>query len=209
VVVEPDLQHRRGAAGAEALDLGERELPVFGRLARLDAQASRAVLGDFVRAEELARERLANLYVILPDRLDVNHRVEGRDLPDVRDAHAQAVRQIRDAGRVEVAALALHDEHQRQYGRALQRILREVAANLRLDLRRELRYAVGDVHLLRQRVVRRELLAHKFPTRASSRRPEVLLKTFQASGTVVTAPTRKSVQPTARRCCGPSLSARS
>src|SRR5205814_9692762 len=61
VVVKPDLHHRRGAAGAEALDLGERELPVFGRLARLDAQASRAVLGDFVRAEDLARERLANL----------------------------------------------------------------------------------------------------------------------------------------------------
>src|SRR5947209_5626111 len=42
VVVEADLHHRRGAAGAEALDLGERELSVTGRLARLDAEPPRA-----------------------------------------------------------------------------------------------------------------------------------------------------------------------
>src|SRR5256714_8933540 len=161
MVVEPYLKGRRGSAGAETFDERDRETSVGRRLAGAYAESLADVLGNLRLAHNLARERLANLYVILPDRLGVNHRVEGRDLPDVCDAHAQAVRQIRHSRRVEVAALALHDEHQRQYGRALHRILREMAFDLRLDLRRELRYTVGDVNFLRQRGVGEKLLTHK------------------------------------------------
>src|ERR1044071_10201334 len=65
VVVEADLHHRRGAAGAEALDQRDRELPVRRRLAGLDAEAAAHALGHLRLAHDLARERLADLEVII------------------------------------------------------------------------------------------------------------------------------------------------
>src|SRR5215203_1724078 len=61
VVVEADLHHRRRAAGAEALDFGERELTVLGRLSGLDAESLHALRRDAPRAHDLAREGLADL----------------------------------------------------------------------------------------------------------------------------------------------------
>src|SRR3712207_2790217 len=61
VVVEADLHHRRGAAGAEALDLGEREHAVLGRLPRLDAEPLGALRREPAGAHDFAREGLADL----------------------------------------------------------------------------------------------------------------------------------------------------
>src|SRR5205085_11603062 len=112
VKVETDLHHRRSAARAEAFDFGERELAVRRRLARLDAEALRALFSHTPRAHDLARERAADLYVVLADRLHVDHRIERGRLPHVGDAHAQAICDIGHARLVEPAALALHDEHE-------------------------------------------------------------------------------------------------
>src|SRR5947209_2738439 len=101
-------------------------------------------------AHYLARERLANLYVILADWLRIYHRIEGCNLPDVRDANAQTIRQISHAQRIKIATtLALHYEHQRQYGRTLYRIFSKMTVNLGLNLRREHGNLAGNFRLLR------------------------------------------------------------
>src|SRR5215213_11400369 len=111
VIVEVDLKHRRCAARAETFDFTQRETPVSRSLADFDPELLRTMFGDFPRAHDLARERLADLYVILPDRLRVDHRVERRDFPDVRNAQLQAASEIEHARRIEITTLALHNEH--------------------------------------------------------------------------------------------------
>src|SRR6185369_16545967 len=61
VVVVVHLEHRRRAARAEALDAHERELPVGGRLAAMDAELPLEMPHQLVGAPEHARQRRAHL----------------------------------------------------------------------------------------------------------------------------------------------------
>src|SRR3546814_1323650 len=79
VVEVVDLRHRRVGAGAEALDLDDREQPVGGHLAQADAELLLAGLGDAVRAAQPAGRGAANLDEVLADRLHVEHRIEGEN----------------------------------------------------------------------------------------------------------------------------------
>src|SRR5262245_51599935 len=63
-----DLHHRRGAAGGEALDLGEGEAAIGRRLADADAELVLEVRDDLLGAEQRAREVRAHLEVAAPDR---------------------------------------------------------------------------------------------------------------------------------------------
>src|ERR1044072_2357913 len=83
VVVEADLHHRRGAARAETFDQRDGALLTRRRLSGLDAKAAARRLGDLRLPHDFARERVANLEVILTDRLGIYHRVEGPDRQDV------------------------------------------------------------------------------------------------------------------------------
>src|SRR6478672_12013868 len=66
VIVVVDLDHRRVGAGAETFDLGQREQPVVGRLALLQA-AALAGGEDIVRSGQHARRRAADLDVEFAD----------------------------------------------------------------------------------------------------------------------------------------------
>src|SRR6185436_6444302 len=88
-------------------------------------------------AHDLARQSLADLDVVLADRLRLEHRVKRRDFPDVRNSQLQTVRQVLHSRRIEVATLSLDDEHQRQNRRTPDRVFRQMPINFRLDLRRE------------------------------------------------------------------------
>src|ERR1041385_1811943 len=69
----------------------------------------------------------------------MDHRVESRDLPDIGDAHLQAICEIEHTRRIEITTLALHDEHQRQDRRACHGILRDMLIDLLFHLRGKLR----------------------------------------------------------------------
>src|SRR5947208_3606891 len=74
-----DGDDRGVAAAAEALDRAERDLSVRRGLARSDAELRLEGLDHLLRAAERAREVRAHLDRVPPDRLEVEHVVEGRD----------------------------------------------------------------------------------------------------------------------------------
>jgi hypothetical protein len=78
---------RRGAATGEAFDKLDRELPVLGRLRpvdmRVQAKLRAKVLVQFVGTTERAAQRAADLEMELPDRLPLEHRVEGHQFVNV------------------------------------------------------------------------------------------------------------------------------
>src|SRR6185437_14871888 len=76
------LDDRGIDAGAQALDLGEREFAVRRRLADPDAELLAARLDDFIGAAQPARRRRADRKEMPTNRLEVEHRIEGRDLVD-------------------------------------------------------------------------------------------------------------------------------
>src|SRR5581483_1426980 len=73
----------------------------------------------------------------------------------------QTVGEILHARRIEIAALALHDEHQRNDGRALDRIPRNVLVDLRFNFRRE-RSRLRHVHRMIWRLNLDENLTHRY-----------------------------------------------
>src|SRR4051812_24662439 len=75
-----DLEHWRRSARPEALDLGDREETVLGRVAARDTETALDVTDDVVGAHDHARRRAADLQVVLAHRLVVVHGVEGDDL---------------------------------------------------------------------------------------------------------------------------------
>ena len=93
-----DLHHRRIGAGTKAFDLKPRELAV-GRDVALVADLVFQDLFQVLRAHAMTRHRAAKLDEMRPDRLKVEHGVEGRDLhhPDVR--HAEHFGDMLDRGR--------------------------------------------------------------------------------------------------------------
>src|ERR1043165_2543882 len=82
VVSVVHLDHRRGAAGAEAFHRDVGEAAVLGRLAVRDPELLLDLLLQLLAAEERAGEVPADLDEVPSDRLLMEHRVEGHDLPD-------------------------------------------------------------------------------------------------------------------------------
>src|SRR5918993_1661347 len=88
VIIVVDLDHWRIRAGAEALDLGQREQAVFGRVS-LPESAQLASAQHVIRSAQHARRRSAHLYMEAADRRQVEHGVEGRDLEHVDRRHIE------------------------------------------------------------------------------------------------------------------------
>src|SRR6185437_13674624 len=82
VEIVVDLNDRCVDASAETFDLDQRELAVAGRLVHADAELFLARLHDLVRAAQPAWRRGADLQEMLPDRPQMKHGVERRDLVD-------------------------------------------------------------------------------------------------------------------------------
>src|SRR6058998_3397267 len=92
----------------------------------------------------------------------MDHRIERRDFPDVRYAQLQTPGQVINARRIEIPALSLHNEHERQNRRTNQRILSDVTVDFRFHFRRELGHRIRHGHRLIERFDLRKLLTHKF-----------------------------------------------
>ena len=84
------LDHRRVHAGAEALDLLPGEIAVGGDVMLIVMDALAADVDQVARAAQHAGRRAADLDVRLrADRLEMEHRVEGRDLEHADLRHAE------------------------------------------------------------------------------------------------------------------------
>src|SRR5438270_2762976 len=131
VEIVVDLQDRRVDAGAEAFDLDYREQAVFGLAANADTKLFLARGDDRVRAAQPARGRRADLQQITPDRPQIEHRVEGRNLVDADRRHAEQARDVIHRGpRHPTAHLALRqiEQGQTRAGLAARRIFRDMGA---------------------------------------------------------------------------------
>src|SRR5260221_14604127 len=149
VEIVVDLDDRRVDAGAEALDFGEREFAVRGGLADADAEFLAACLDDLVGAAQPARRRRADLEEMLADRLEVEHRVEGRDLVDPHPRHAEEIgHRVHGGAWQPIAALALREVEQRQHRARL--AAGRIFGDMRLGLGEILR-RVGKARGLRDR----------------------------------------------------------
>ena len=68
------------------------------------------MLRDIRLAHDLARERFADLDVVTPNFSQVEHRIERRGFPYVRDLEIQELRQEIHARVIEPAAFPLYDK---------------------------------------------------------------------------------------------------
>src|SRR6185437_10441334 len=140
VEIVVDLDDRRVDAGAQAFDLGQRELAVGRGLADGDAEALLAGRNHITGAPEPAWRRRADLEEMLADRAQIEHRVEGGDLVDADMRHAEHVRDIvHRRARHPIAVLALRQVEQRQHRARLPawRILGDIGLGLGEVFRRE------------------------------------------------------------------------
>src|SRR3954451_22510466 len=88
-VAPVDGDDRTPPAAARALDGGERELAVLGRLARLDAELLLEGLDDLLRSDERAGHVGADADRVLSGGLRLVHVVEGRHGHAVRRSQIQ------------------------------------------------------------------------------------------------------------------------
>src|SRR3954465_15099042 len=107
VEIVVDLDHRSVHAAAEALDLLDAERDAVGR--------GLAGLHDGLRAAQPARRRGANLQQIPTPRLELEHRVEGRDLVDADRRHIEQARHLLHRRSRQPALLALRDVEHADY----------------------------------------------------------------------------------------------
>ncbi|GJE72328.1 hypothetical protein CHKEEEPN_3882 [Methylorubrum podarium] len=130
VIVLIDLHHRRVAAGAEALDLEPGEIAVGRDLARgAEAIVERGL--QLLRPAAIAGHGAADLDPEPANRLQGEHRVEGRDLQHADMRHAELIGDRLDRLlRQPAAVLLLRLPQQRDHGRGLPalRIFRDLAA---------------------------------------------------------------------------------
>src|SRR5712675_704770 len=97
VGILPDQDHRRVHAGAETLDFFPAEIAILGQMKGIVMDAALAHLDDLAGAAQPARRGAADLNVrLLADRLQLEHRVEGRNLqrPDI--GHVEQIRDRTD-----------------------------------------------------------------------------------------------------------------
>ena len=141
VGVAADLHHRRVDAGAEALDLLPGEIAVGGDVELLVVDAPLADLFDLLAAAQQAGRRAAPLDVgLAADRLELEHRVEGRDLEHADLRHAEHLGDVLDRRlRQPAAVLLLRPPQQRDHRRGLAafRIFGDLALRPVEILRRE------------------------------------------------------------------------
>src|SRR5215469_6208131 len=90
VIIGIDLHHRRVDAGGQTFHLGPREGAVGGHLVRATDPIVQQFL-ERVGAAQHARRGAAELNVETPDRRQIEHRVEGRDLEHADLGHAEHV----------------------------------------------------------------------------------------------------------------------
>src|ERR1700722_18576614 len=94
VGITPDQHHRRVDARAKALDLFPAEIAILGEMEGFVMDAALAHLDNVTGAAQPARRGAADLDVgLLADRLQLEHRVEGRYLQSSDVGH---LKQIRD-----------------------------------------------------------------------------------------------------------------
>ena len=111
-----DLDHRRVHAGAQALDLLPGERAVGGTVMRLVVDAVAADLDQLARPAQHAGRRAADLDMrVRADRLQVEHRVEGRDLEHADQRHVEHVRDALDGRLGDPALLLLRPPEQRDH----------------------------------------------------------------------------------------------
>src|SRR6478609_2957186 len=118
VGILPDQHHRRVYAGAKALDFLPAEIPVLGKMKGFVVDPALAYLDDIIGAAQPARRGAADLNVgLLADRLQLKHRVEGRDFqhPDV--GHAKQIGDSADGGFRDPSLMLFLDAPQDRYRR--------------------------------------------------------------------------------------------
>ena len=119
VIIVVDLHHRRVAAGAETLNLDPGELAVRRDVA-LVADLALADRLDVLRPGQHARRGAAELHVMPAHRLEVEHRVEGRDLERADKRHIEHLGDFLDGRtRQPIGVLRLRAPHQREDRRGL------------------------------------------------------------------------------------------
>ncbi len=138
-VLVVDHDDRRAVAGAEALELEQREHPRRIGLARMNAQLAGERFGDALGAGQRARQRAAHLQHVLADLLPEEHDVIGRHVLDVGRRHLQDPGDVPHAVRGQVALLLLHQVERREHRRplAIGRVFRQQGVEGGAPLRRE------------------------------------------------------------------------
>jgi len=89
-----NLNHGCVDAGAEALDLAEREEAVLTGAIHLDVRVILNCLNDIAGSSQHARSGAAYLKMILADLGAVEHGVEGGDLVDLHGLHVEDLRDL-------------------------------------------------------------------------------------------------------------------
>src|ERR1700730_4189163 len=141
VGILPDQDHRCIDAGAEALDLFPAETAVLGEVKGIMMDPALANLDDIAGAAQPTRRSAADLDMrLLADRLQLEHRIERRDLQHADVGHLEQVRDRADRGfRDPPLMLFLHPPQNRDRRRSL--AARRIFCNLLLRpgeiLRRE------------------------------------------------------------------------
>lgn len=150
VIIEINLHHRRSSAASQTFDARYGKKSVAGRFADVNAEFVADMFGDFRLAHNSARQGFANLYVIFSDGTQIEHRIKRRRFPNVRDFQIEKFRQKIYAAVVDVTALALNDEKQRNQRRtfSFRRIFRQMRFHFFDDRRRKLRDFVGVKKLI-------------------------------------------------------------
>src|ERR1700688_2380590 len=97
VGILPDQDHRGIDAGAEALDLFPAETAVLGEVKGIMMDPALAHLDDIAGAAQPARRGAADLDMrLLADRLQLEHRIERRDLQHADVGHLEQIRDRAD-----------------------------------------------------------------------------------------------------------------
>ena len=112
-----DRDDGRVSATAEALDRAQRDLAVGSRLAGADAELRLERLDDLLRSAEGAGEVRADVDRVLPDGLEVEHVVEGRDRVAERRRHLERVGDLLERLPGEPAVALLCEPQRREHRR--------------------------------------------------------------------------------------------
>ena len=127
-----DLQHRREVARGDALDLFDGDVGVGG-------VAPLQVVEEVGAAVDQAAHVGAHRHQQLPDRLPLEHRVEGARPEHERGREVEEVGDLLDGVGRDVTVLVLREVEQRQHRRLLLRVLRDGLAR-EVEVRRRERH---------------------------------------------------------------------
>src|SRR6266403_1543386 len=141
VGILPDQHHRRVHAGAKTLNFFPAEIPVLGQMKGFVVDSAVAHLDDIIGAAQPARRGATDLNVgLLADRLQLKHRVEGRDFQHADVGHAEQIGDGADCGFRNPAIMLFLDAPQdgdRRRRLAARRIFRDLLLRPGESFRRE------------------------------------------------------------------------